>query len=218
MLRIFPIVFILLIQTSFSFAQTDTTQVIRKHDPSFISKQIVPLGLISSGALLNIGNIKYRIQDKLPTTNSRLDNYFRYVPIAQLYVFDAFGFEHQNTVFDQTKYLLISQLLSGGIVNLLKNVTNVERPSGDNHSFPSDHTSKAFVGATVLYHEFKIPNRCLPGVVICLQRLPELYERQTMHTGYPMCWPVPELQFLQQTWSIISSRYKTFSHLRKTRS
>ncbi|WP_319502610.1 phosphatase PAP2 family protein [uncultured Draconibacterium sp.] len=154
-LRIFSIVFILLIQTSFSFAQTDTTQVISKHDPSFISKQIVPIWLISSGALLNIGNIKYRIQDKLPTTNSRLDNYFRYVPIAQLYVFDAFGFEHQNTVFDQTKYLLISQLLSGGIVNLLKNVTNVERPSGDNHSFPSDHTSKAFVGATVLYHEFK---------------------------------------------------------------
>jgi hypothetical protein len=43
-LRIFPIVFILLIQTNFSFAQTDTSLIIDNNNPSFISKQIVPAG------------------------------------------------------------------------------------------------------------------------------------------------------------------------------
>lgn len=136
-------------------AQTDSTRISAIKDRSFLSEQILPLSLITIGALLNIGEIKYKIQDQFPKTNNGVDDYFQYVPMAQLYVYDALGFEHQNSVFDQTKYLLISQAISAGTVHLLKHVTNVERPTGADFSFPSGHTTTAFVGATVLYHEFK---------------------------------------------------------------
>lgn len=124
--------------------------------PKFaINSQILPLSLITAGALLNIGEIKYHIQNKIPNTQSKLDDYIQYAPIAQMYLYDACKLNHQNTVFDQTKFLLISQFISSATVHLLKNITNVERPNGTNHSFPSGHTATAFVNATVLYQEFK---------------------------------------------------------------
>lgn len=133
----------------------DTLTYKTNNKPSFIKKQIVPLSLITAGSLLNIGDIKYKIQDKIPNTSCHADDYLRYVPIVQMYVFDALGMKHQNSVFDQTKYLLISQLVSGSVVHLLKNTFNVTRPYGGNHSFPSGHTATAFTGATVLFLEFK---------------------------------------------------------------
>lgn len=120
-----------------------------------LKSQTLPVGLISAGVLLNIGDIKNHIQDKIPRTNTRLEDYLQYAPIAEMYLFDAAGFKHQNSVFDQTKYLAISQLVSCGLVHLMKSTTNVKRPTGDDQSFPSGHTTAAFVDATVLYHEFK---------------------------------------------------------------
>ncbi len=120
-----------------------------------LKSQTLPVGLISAGVLLNIGDIKNHIQDKIPRTNTRLEDYLQYALIAEMYLFDAAGFKHQNSVFDQTKYLAISQLVSCGLVHLMKSTTNVKRPTGDDQSFPSGHTTAAFVDATVLYHEFK---------------------------------------------------------------
>ncbi len=138
-----------------TFGQTDSTKIEGPRHISFLSKQIIPLGLITTGSLLNIGEIKYKLQDKIPNTNNHYDNYLQYVPIVQIYAFDALGFEHKNTFFDQSKYLIISQLISSSTIHLLKNTFNVERPNGAYHAFPSGHTTNAFVNATVLYHEFK---------------------------------------------------------------
>jgi membrane-associated phospholipid phosphatase len=41
------------------------------------------------------------------------------------------------------------------VVGSIKRITNEERPNGGEHSFPSGHTSTAFVMATMLFHEFK---------------------------------------------------------------
>lgn len=117
--------------------------------------QILPVSLISVGLLLNIGNIKNHIQEKFPNTNTSVEDYLQYAPMAEMYLFDAGGFKHKNSVFDQTKYLAISQLVSSGLVHLLKTTTKIERPTGANQSFPSGHTTAAFVGAAVLFQEFK---------------------------------------------------------------
>jgi hypothetical protein len=137
------------------FAQSDSIKISKPHTISFLKKQILPASLIVSGALLNIGNIKYDIQDKIPNTDVSIDDYLQYVPMAQMYLFDATGFKHQNSVFDQTKYLIISQLISNSLVFFLKSTTNIQRPIGGTNSFPSGHTANAFTGATVLFHEFK---------------------------------------------------------------
>ncbi len=139
----------------YGFAQKDSLSLNYQPRSTFIKKQILPIGLITTGALLNIGTIKNSIDDKIPHTNTNIDDYFEYIPMAQMYMFDILGFKHQNSVFDQTKYLLISQFTSSLLVHTLKKTTKLERPRGGNNSFPSGHTTNAFVGATVLFHEFK---------------------------------------------------------------
>ncbi len=157
---LFLLVFISIKSNASDFqAETKDTIAIDSFQTSRIKltfkSQILPISLITTGSLLNIGEIKTNIQNKIPNTNNSLDDYLQYVPMAQMYLFDAVGFKHKNSVIDQTKYLAISQLSSSLIVHFLKNVTNVERPTGADYSFPSGHTAAAFVGATVLFQEFK---------------------------------------------------------------
>lgn len=138
-----------------SASEKDSTNYSTPRNSSFLKKQIVPISLLSAGALLNIGDIKYKIQDELPNTSVHIDDYFQYVPMVEMYFADILGCEHKNSVFDQTKYLIISQLISAATVGILKYTIDLDRPYGGAYSFPSGHTARAFVSATVLYQEFK---------------------------------------------------------------
>ena len=141
-----------------SYAQTDSIHSEKPETAHFFKHQILPLSLITTGALLNIGNIKETVHDHTPHTYNKIDNYLQFVPAAQMYLSDALGIKHLNNVFDQTKYLLISHLATGIIVQTLKSTTKVARPTGAKTSFPSGHTTTAFVNATVLFKEFKDTN------------------------------------------------------------
>src|SRR5665811_1384287 len=100
-------VILLFVWSVFSaFSQNDSIRLTNRSNPKFLKQQILPASLITAGSLLNIGRIKNKIQDKIPNTNIHLDDYFQYVPIGEIYLFDAFGVKHQSTVFDQTKYLI----------------------------------------------------------------------------------------------------------------
>ena len=155
-MKFFPVFLIFILVVPFDmFPQNDSIAVCSAPKVSFLKKQAVPLGLLAAGVLLNIGTIKYDIQDKIPDTENRIDDYLQYIPMAQMYLYDFMGLEHQNSVFDQTKYLLIAQLTSGIIVHTIKPLSKVRRPKGAEKSFPSGHTALTFVGATVLFYEFR---------------------------------------------------------------
>lgn len=151
---LFCLLFILLFRFS-GTAQRDTLRSEPPGNRSFLTKQIVPLSLITAGSLLNIGTIKKDIHELFPKTDTQIDDYLQVMPVVQMYLLDAVGVRHRSTVWDQTKYLALSQLFSGSLVHLLKHTTQVTRPWGGNISFPSGHTAIAFTGATVLYHEFR---------------------------------------------------------------
>ena len=151
------LIFVLYLSTSVS-AQSDTLRSENPDKKQFLKHQILPLSLITVGSLLNLGQIKETIHDHTPHTNTTIDNYLQYAPAAEIYAFDALGFKHRSNVFDQTKYLVISQLAAGIIVHTLKNSTKITRPNGAATSFPSGHTTTAFVNATVLFKEFKDTN------------------------------------------------------------
>jgi hypothetical protein len=151
--------FMLVLNLSSAFSQADSIQTQKSTTQHFLKQQILPVSLITAGVMFNIGNIKEKIHEHTPMTNSSFDDFLQYVPAAEIYLFDAFGVKHKNTVFNQTKYLFISQLAAGIIVQTLKKTTEVIRPNGESESFPSGHTTTAFVNATVLFHEFRDNNQ-----------------------------------------------------------
>lgn len=145
------------------FSQIDSTQVTsKKTQKPFLKQSIVPLSLIGAGLIVNYSNgtfgkenLQENIQNKFPNFNSNLDDFLLFVPAVTMYAADIFKVPSKNDAFTQTKYLLISGLANNIITYGLKNITNEERPNGEPKSFPSGHTSNAFVMATVLFHEFK---------------------------------------------------------------
>jgi membrane-associated phospholipid phosphatase len=139
-------------------AEKDSTILVSKKEVSF-KREILPVSLIAIGSALNYTNFKYFVKGKIAnTTNTHLDNYIQYAPIAELYISDLAGIKHKNSVWNQTKYLAISEIITSALVQSLKLLTRVERPNGGTLSFPSGHTSNAFTSATVLYEEFRDEN------------------------------------------------------------
>lgn len=128
-----------------------------------LKNQILPASLILSGALLGSQSVKVKLQAAFPRTDTNIDDYFQWAPAAIMFTSDIFTRKHRNNLFNQTKYLLFSELATSAITQLLKKVTGLTRPNGGSLSFPSGHTSNAFAGATVLFHEyrdFNVPLAC----------------------------------------------------------
>ncbi|MHB1146847.1 MAG: phosphatase PAP2 family protein [Lutibacter sp.] len=126
----------------------------------FLKKTIVPISLIGVGILFNNSDFERQLQTDLRNKvgndyKFRIDDYLLYVPVAEMYIADAFGVKAKNHWFDQTKYLLISNIVSYTITGNLKTIIKKTRPDGLPYSFPSGHTNIAFTNATVLYNEFK---------------------------------------------------------------
>ena len=126
---------------------------------SLSKKVIVPSALMVAGLSLNTMETKTKIQDKFRAPfngyTTSLDDYIQYAPIATMYAFDLAKIPARNNVWNQTKYLLISELVTSGIVHLLKNTTKIARPNSNTlTSFPSGHTGQAFVASQVLFNEF----------------------------------------------------------------
>ncbi len=122
-------------------------------------RSILPTTSIIAGILIYDSQFEQDFQENLRSRvgedfNSNIDEYFPFVPIAEMYLADILGVKSKNHWFDQTKYLLISNLFTSGIKQGLKSLTGKTRPNGDPYSFPSGHTTVAFTNATVLFNEF----------------------------------------------------------------
>ena len=122
-------------------------------------KYIIPAGLMTGGLLLVNSNINNKTKSYFKTNfknwQSKLDDYIQYIPIAELYTANLLNIKARHNALDQTKILLISELITSGICHTIKATANITRPDGNKFSFPSGHTSQAFVCAHVLYNEYK---------------------------------------------------------------
>ena len=152
LILIIPVLFQGNIYVSGQTALPDSTRSRQKK--LSLRSQIAPAAIIAAGIAVSGHPAKEKLQDLFPRTQTKIDNYLQWTPDLILYTADVFTGKHRNNVFNQTKYLVISQLATSGIVQFLKYTTKITRPNGGTHSFPSGHTSNAFTEATVLYHEF----------------------------------------------------------------
>jgi len=150
-------------ESPFTKVQFKTSKKIerKKSKKSLFTKRIVPITLIASGILLSTTDFEKSLQTDIRSSIGSdfyfgIDDYTRYAPIVQMYAADIFGVESRNHWFDQTKNLFISSLITSAATTILKQEVNKARPGDPTklNSFPSGHTSMAFVSAAVLYEEF----------------------------------------------------------------
>jgi hypothetical protein len=153
-------------QTSDSVkVKTDTTYI-STHPTSWkenidFKQAIVPavLGVTSFG-IMAVPELKNRIQSKLNWNASEqinlYDDELRYVPMGAVALLSAVGVKGKHAFLEEVAIGGLSYMVADFIVYRTKQATQVTRPNPEygNTSFPSQHASMAFVGATLLDREF----------------------------------------------------------------
>jgi len=133
----------------------------QKKEASLLKKAILPSALIGSSLLITNSDFEMSLRRDLrkgvdEEFDTSIDDYTRFVPLAQMYTVDILGVKSRSHWFDQTKNATISLLLTDLVTTRLKRSIDKSRPSGaNNNAFPSAHTAYAFTSATVLFEEFK---------------------------------------------------------------
>jgi membrane-associated phospholipid phosphatase len=102
-------------------------------------------------------DIQLSTQRSFPRFNARgLDDYTRHVPLAAAYTMMATGYKGTRTAVGFTIIYLLAHELDNTVVSNMKRITAEARPDNarDLTSFPSSHTSQAFLTATLLHEQY----------------------------------------------------------------
>jgi membrane-associated phospholipid phosphatase len=85
-----------------------------------------------------------------------VDDYSRHLPLVTAYGLMATGHRGERTPLAFTLIYVLAHELDGTVVSNLKRVTAQGRPFNENvrTSFPSSHTSQAFLTATLLHEQY----------------------------------------------------------------
>lgn len=96
-------------------------------------------------------NLQYNHPGKFP-----VDDYTQYLPTASFLALDFMGVEAKNDFKSRLIVGAVSHALMAGTVNLMKGSIPVMRPDfSASNSFPSGHTATAFVGAELIWQEYR---------------------------------------------------------------
>lgn len=139
---------------------TDTI-VVRKiwSQNSYVKQSIAPFSFAASSLfILAFPNLKYRIQERLNWDKNEkvilYDDYLRYAPIGVGAILSLCGVKSSHPLLHQIGLIGVSYIVADFVVYRTKLATKIKRPNSPNEdSFPSQHTSVAFLAATVLHHE-----------------------------------------------------------------
>jgi membrane-associated phospholipid phosphatase len=133
------------------------------HPALYLSAGLILTGLYINGS--ENGTLKVNIQEALrpPTTNfhTNLDDFLQWVPGLEIGLANVAGIPAAHKPVRQAVLYSVSVIANALMIEGLKAMTGITRPNRGEHSFPSGHTSNAFVNATVLYLEYREQNRIL---------------------------------------------------------
>ena len=86
----------------------------------------------------------------------KFDDYIQYAPYVAVFGLDLCGVRAKHSFVERTLVVGTSVLIMGTSVIVTKQLTKIQRPDNSNyHSFPSGHTATAFLGAHILFREYK---------------------------------------------------------------
>jgi membrane-associated phospholipid phosphatase len=108
------------------------------------------------GVLYSSKDAQKDITRSYPGFHTNIDDHVRYAPVAAVFALNLMGVKGKHNVVDVAILYALSHASTGGVTSLLKHYTDVKRPDGSNYySFPSGHTSSAFVASEMMHQEFK---------------------------------------------------------------
>lgn len=167
MKNIFLTSMLFLLSISVIYAQTDSLKVSTEKTRSQKTEQVlgiaVPSAMITYGLISGLGDKGIRQLDHYVRNSVKNDfwytypeDYLQFSPAVAAFGMKLGGVESTHNLKDMAIIYALSNVLETGIVFTTKNVVGRRRPDGsDNASFPSGHTSTAFVAAEFLHQEYK---------------------------------------------------------------
>lgn len=151
-------------QDSASTSQDSTPVFVQKArwtKSIYVKQTLAPAALVTmSLGIMSVPDLKYQIQEKLNWNASErvnlYDDELRYVPMGVVAILSLTRLKGNHKILEEVALGGISYVLADFIVYRTKQATQVTRPNPDygTTSFPSQHASMAFVGATLLHREF----------------------------------------------------------------
>ncbi len=136
---------------------------VKVKDPRQTSRLVITAGCVGLGVWL----VKKRWCERLTTSihsnlrrdytvKCRIDDYTQYAPMTSAFALDACGIKAKHTFADRLGVLALAYMFMGAMTNTMKYSYKTLRPDRSTHnSFPSGHTATAFMGAELLYQEYK---------------------------------------------------------------
>ncbi len=165
MKNIFITGILFLLYTTVINAQTDSLTVNVKKScwekTETVLSIAVPSAMVTYGIISSLGNnsirqLDYDVRNSMIERHIKADDYLQFAPAVAALGMNICGVESRHNLMDMAILYALSNVLNLGVVHVSKRITDRERPDGsNNHSFPSGHTSAAFVSAEFLYQEYK---------------------------------------------------------------
>jgi len=171
-IQYFTLNLLILLITSFhsiasdkSNSAKDTIQF-KKERCVFTTGSIIAGGVIGLGLALELSkdrdhwwSSKYAFQNstykEIHDYTTVVDDYTQFAPLGIALGMIALNKEGQNKRGEQITLLISSEIVGLGAMGLLKNKAKRKRPDGSKvNSFPSGHTTQAFIAARYLDKEF----------------------------------------------------------------
>ena len=159
---------LLVLCTGMLYAQTDSLKVSAEKTRWQKTEKVlgiaIPSAMITYG-LISLGDngirqldhrVRNSIVDKNAFWHTGMDDFLWISPAAAAFGMNLCGVESTHKLTDMAILYGLSNAVGGGIVLTTKFFTKRKRPDASNyHSFPSLHTTNAFVAAEFLHQEYK---------------------------------------------------------------
>ena len=115
----------------------------------------VPVAVVGFAMMPADHPIRNKVMDGMNGFHTEVDNYIQYLPLATQLTMGLSGVKGRS----KNRWQLLATdamaaAMMATMVNGLKHGVNRTRPNGRHGSFPSGHTATAFMGATLLAHEY----------------------------------------------------------------
>ena len=142
---------------SFGHSFSNGDSIPANHNKQWITPAALFITGSSIAAIPSLRKIEIRVYDGFNPKReiTHIDDYTQYLPALAVFTLDAAGLKGRTKPQKQLLLYALGNITATAVVQPMKRIIGRARPDrSDFHSFPSGHTSTAFVAAEFLHQEF----------------------------------------------------------------